>query len=339
MILAGLVVAIVAVGSFPYILADIMRAIAGRSLIRGDEHDHEFATRVHVVRHFMSGLADGISGRNIGERETGGERGSFELPFRNEGICAGLIIAVGLARWNARKQLEEFLRQWQRHVFLLTLGSGFARGAQSFYSNPIVAMQKSLPGWVDPKLRTLFFDGLIFQRFIMSYRKRPSIIFTGLGLQSEQAQGFYQGVGRALWFLLPSPGHFAALLSSLPDKAADTCKTGYGIATGFAGCRSIPHGSLFLYPPVLQESPEFRVGVLVGLFARYYVEPDYVEKLLVDSCPNLLAKVRATAGLYEALDAEEASYQEWIRYVKLQLASDGFFAEISSAAEVVSPGA
>jgi hypothetical protein len=338
-VLAGLIIMVAAIGSFPYVLAGIMRAVASRRLVGGDECDQEFATRVHVVSQFMHGLADGISGRNLGGRGARAGTGSFELPFRNEGICAGLMIAASLARWNARRQLADFLSQWQRHVFLLTLGSGFARGVQTFYRKAVYAMQKPVPAWVPPKLHTLFFDGLAFQRFILNYRRRPSLVYAGLVLQSEQAHGFYQGAGRALWFLLPSSQNFVALLSHLPDQAADDCKTGYGIASGFAGCRGIPQGSLSLYSSVLQESPEFRTGVLIGLFARYYVEPAYLEKLLADCCPDLLAKVRATAGLYEALGAEAANYQEWTCSVKLQLASDGPFDETSSTVELIGPGA
>ena len=338
MILAGLAVAIVAAASFPYVVGSIVRAVAGRRLVGRNEHEHEFETRGYVVSQFMNGLADGISGRNISGRGAQSDTGSFELPFRNEGICAGLLIATSLARWKARKQLADFLSQWQRHVFLLTLGSGFARGIQTFYRKVVWAIQKDVPAWIQPKLRTLFFDGLTFARFILNYRRQPSMIYTGLSLQSEQAHGFYQGAGRALWFLLPSPENFVEVISSLPQQAVADCKTGYGIATGFAGCRSLPQGSFSLYPAVLQESPEFRLGVLIGLFARYYVEPAYLENLLADRCPNLLAKVRATAALYESLGAEEASYEEWTRSVTLQLASDGPFVETSSAVEFASPG-
>jgi hypothetical protein len=165
----------------------------------------------------------------------------------------------------------------------------------------------------------LFYDGYAFQRFIFCRRKYAGLLRSGLTLEPSIRHAFYGGAGRALWFLIPDFGAFQALLGDLPEDCRNECVVGFGLATGFAGCEQIPSGSLATYPESIESSLPFRLGITIGLFARYYVEPEFVEKLLGRWDVELLNTVKDAAVQYHKLRLTQASYTQWRCALELKL--------------------
>jgi hypothetical protein len=310
---------LVSIYLLPLILRAVIRALPPAKLLGGGSSDRDFATRARTVSIFLSGLADGISGYDPTRRRKYRLLSSFEKPFYFEGACSGLQVGKYIAPWRAAKNFDKFWKQHQRYVFLLTIGSGFAEGLETFWTPDVTDGAGRAAVKVDVRLQQMFFDGYAFQKMIFHYLRRPAMVAGGLTLEPTARCGFYEGVGRALWFLEPEFSGFQAAIATLPPDCIAECHVGFGIATGFAGVERVAAGALSTYAPQILASADFQTGLIIGLFARYYTEPDFLEKLLAAEHAQLLTTVKHAAVLFDELWLRNAGYQEWRNALRLQL--------------------
>lgn len=319
MMLLTIALVLVCIYMLPLVLSAVIYALPPARLLRGSGSDRDFVTRARTVGIFLSGLADGISGYDPTKRHRYGLLTSFEKPFYFEGACAGLYLARYMAPWRASKNFDRFWNQHQRYIFLLTIGSGFASGLETFWTGAVTDGAQQSSRKVDPRLQQMFFDGYAFQKMIFHYLRRPAVLANGLALEPMARLGFYEGVGRALWFLEPGFSAFQAAIASLPAECKAECHVGFGIATGFAGVERVAAGALSTYPPEILASADFQSGLVIGLFARYYTNPDFLEQLLGKEHIQLLDTVKRAAVLFDELWQKNMEYQKWRSELRLQL--------------------
>jgi hypothetical protein len=304
----------------PLVVRAVIHAIPAALLLGRHESHPDFPVRVHAVGNFLAGLADGISGYDPARRRRYRMLTSFERPFYIEGACTGLELAKYMAPWRAAMNFEKFWKQHAPYLFLLTIGSGFAGGLKAFWTDSITNRAMKSAKRVDARLEQMFFDGYAFQKIIFGYFKRPSVLAAGLRLNSMARRGFYEGVGRALWFLVPDVAGLQAAIAGLPADCIPECHVGFGIASGFAGIEIVAAGDAENDSVARLPSLDLRLGLVVGLFARYYSEPAYVEQLLAGRHGPLLAHVKRAAALFDELWQQNVEYAVWREAVKLQLA-------------------
>ena len=311
--------AALALYALPSILRAIICGLSPVKMLHAHPDEREFESRSQAVGAFLRGLGDGISGYDPAQRLAYRGLNSFERPFYIEGAGAGLQLARFLAPWRARRNFRKFWHDHQDFVFLLTIGFGFSRGLRSFWSGAVVpGAAAEFEEWIDPSLRPLFYDGYAFQKFVFGYRRNPGLLTAGLRLDAWTRRGYYAGAGRALWFVVPGFDKFLSIIAPLPEDCRNQCVAGFGLAAGFAGCRGIGAGTLESYPPEIGSSVHFRLGVLTGLFARYYVEPAWLEQLLARQ-PGLLNEVKRVSAFYHELRAQGAAYEDWRAAIELEL--------------------
>jgi Protein of unknown function (DUF1702) len=318
MILLLTALILISIYFLPLAISAVIHALPPARLLGGRESDRDFKTRTRTVGIFLSGLADGISGYDPTRRRRYGLLSSFERPFYLEGACTGLHMAKYMAPWRAGENFAKFWSQHQRYIFLLTIGSGFASGLETFWTSTVTDSRRSSKK-VDLRLQQMFFDGYAFQKMIFHYFRHPAMLANGLALEPIVRMGFYEGVGRALWFLEPDFSAFEAAIASLPAECAAECYVGFGIAAGFAGVERVAAGALYAYARGILTSADFQSGLIVGLFARYYTEPDFLEQLLGKEHIQLLNVVKQAAVLFDELWQKNVGYQEWRSALKLQL--------------------
>jgi hypothetical protein len=319
MMLPSIVLTVIGIYLLPLILRAVIHALPPARLLGGGGSDRDFGTRVQAVNIFLSGLADGISGYDPTKRRQYRLLSSFEKPFYFEGACSGLHMAKYMAPWRAGKNFDKFWNQHQRYVFLLTIGSGFACGLETFWTGAVTDGAERSSKKVDLRLQQMFFDGYAFQKMIFHYLRYPAMLAGGLTLAPVARLGFYEGVGRALWFLEPDFSAFQAAVAALPADCSAECHVGFGIATGFAGVESVAAGALSTYPPQILASADFQSGLIIGLFARYYTDPNFLEQLLAREHVQLLSTVKQAAILFDELWQKNVGYQEWRDALRLQL--------------------
>ncbi|MGA7219243.1 MAG: DUF1702 family protein [Candidatus Sulfotelmatobacter sp.] len=324
-VLAICVLAIYLIATYvvPLIMAAIIRGLSPVHMLRAAGNERDFAARTGAVKAFLAGLADGVAAYDSKLRRSYAILTRFERPFYMEGACAGLTISCRLAPWRARKTLRTFWREHPQFVFLLIIGTGFSTGLQKFWTSGISASSiAKFEDRIDPLLRVLFFDGYAFQKFVFGFHKNPDLLSSGLNLEPAVRRGFYAGAGRALWFLVADFAAFESLISPLPEECRNECLAGYGLATGFAGCENVSSGSIATYPPAIAATLSFRLGLTTGLFARYYVDPEFVEKLLRERQPQLLDTVKDAAATYKEFKAETRTYEQWRHALELKLKNE-----------------
>jgi hypothetical protein len=319
-IVSLLVLGMLGIYFLPLFVRVIIRRLSPASLLGATISERDFNGRTGAVGAFLSGLGDGISAYDPALRRSYRTLTGFERPFYIEGACTGLRISGSLAPWRGRRNFRKFWNQHPDFVFLLIIGLGFARGLKRFWSSSVDgAGLTEFGNLIDPALQSLFYDGYAFQRFIFCRRKYAGLLRSGLTLEPGIRPAFYGGAGRALWFLIPDFGAFQGLIGDLPEDCRSECLVGFGLATGFAGCEQIPSGSLATYPESIASSPRFRLGLTIGLFARYYVEPEFVERLLGRWDVELLNTVRDAAVQYHGMRLTQASYTQWRAALELKL--------------------
>ena len=231
MMLLAIAFALASIYVLPLLLRAVIYTLPPARLLRGNGSDRDFATRARTVGIFLSGLADGISGYDPTKRRRYGILTGFEKPFYFEGACAGLYLARYIAPWRANKNFDKFWNQHQRYIFLLTIGSGFAIGLKTFWTDAITDGAQRSSKNVDVRLQQMFFDGYAFQKMIFNYFRHPAVLANGLRLEPLPRLGFYEGVGRALWFLEPNFSAFQKAIAFLPPDCRAECLVGFGIAT------------------------------------------------------------------------------------------------------------
>jgi hypothetical protein len=259
----------------PLLLAFGIHHIPGSQLVGTQLSTQQRAVRLEVVRTFLDGMAEGIRGHYPPAQPRLNDV-DYLTPFRVEGLCTGLSLAGRLRPWGARKALAEFLNLHQRYRFLLVLGKGFARGVEVMWRGPM----RSEPRIPVDRLDALYADGYGFQQMVFHYVRNPSVLSQGLRLEDRWRAGFYEGAGRALWFLKRDTNDFLAALSGLPAECRSECEIGYGIAAGFAGVRQVSQTQFQAPGPDSTSFKNIRVGLVIGLFARYDVDAEYTSSLL-----------------------------------------------------------
>jgi Protein of unknown function (DUF1702) len=319
MILVLAVFVLISIYFLPLVMSAVIHSLPPGRLLGGSQSDRDFNTRARTVGAFLSGLADGISGYDPAKRRRYKTLGSFEKPFYFEGACAGLHMAKFMAPWRAHKNFDRFWNQHQRYIFLFTIGSGFASGMETFWTGAVAKGAQRSSKQIDPRLQQMFFDGYGFEKMIFHYLRQPAVLANGLAMEPTARLGFYEGVGRAFWFLKPDFSAFQAAVASLPTDCKAECYVGFGIATGFAGVERVAAGALSTYAPEILASADFQLGLIVGLFARYYTEPDFLKQLLGKEHIQLLHVVEEAAILFDELWQKNMSYQEWRSALKIQL--------------------
>ena len=310
---------LVGVYAAPFVVSAVIRFISAERMLGGSPGGRDFATRVKVVATFMNGLAAGVLGYDPSRRHDYKSTTAFSRPFYVEGAYAGLHLAQYLAPWRARRNLRIFRERHERFIFLLTIGSGFSYGMTSLRGG-LNENPKAIKG-VDPRLRLLFFDGYAFEKFVFGGRNNPSRLDQGLSLGPTPRSGFYEGAGRALWFVLPEFTAFLAYIAKLPSDCMANCHMGYGMACGFAGCERVADGALLRYPREILDSPDFHCGLIIGLFARYYIDPEFVKMLLAKNHSALLNELEGASALFDDFWVQGSSYEEWRKALRDRLAS------------------
>jgi hypothetical protein len=291
----------------PRLLAFGIRHIPGSRLVGSQLSTGQRAVRLEVVRTFLDGMAAGMLARYPLAQAQLNDL-DYLSPFRVEGACTGLSLACRLRPWRARRSLTEFLNDNQRYRFLLVLGKGFARGIEATWRGPLHSESKLPPDRLD----ALYADGYGFQQMVFHYARNASVLNKGLPLEARWRAGFYEGAGRALWFLKKDVNDFLVALSGLPAEFQSECEIGYGIAAGFAGIRQVSqtqfHGSR-------HDSAQFRnirVGLVIGLFARYDIDAEYTSSLLRgQDLAGLLMLVEQVHESFLRLWATGFDYYAW----------------------------
>lgn len=294
----------------PAVVSFVIKKLSADKLLGGQQSSEQTELRTKVVSTFLQGMAFGVKGRFSEDIDQASACFDFERPFWLEGLCAGLFLSRLWAPWKAHRSLDLLWQSHHDYHFLLTIGLGFAAGMRPRRKQEGVPIPDRR---VEPKLKTLYFNGYAFQQVVFKYLQQPSILHLASSWGAAERYGFYEGAGRALWFLVPDYHQFHSIIGSLPANDAEACMIGYGIASGFAGCQST--GSRWAFAnsvPVYAD--HLRTGVIVGLFARMYTNPTYLSGLLEQTAgPQLLQTVREARALYEHLWSRGASYDEWLR--------------------------
>jgi len=316
--------ALIGLWSIPFIVALAVLSLSPIWLLGGGKSNRDLRARSLAVKNFLAGLAYGIAFRKPSRTNKYLSLTPFEKPFYVEGAYAGLLCARWLAPWRPQNDAEVFQQEHGQFMFLIALGSGFAGGLRTMWSSAISPTLEEVSQGIDDKLSQMCFDGYAFQRMIYHYRRHPGMLRDCVGLSGSALRGAYEGIGRALWFLAPDFASFQAAIAVLPDDCMTESYIGFGIATGFAGIEDVAAGVLTTYPSVIGDSSHFKLGLVVGLFARYYTALDYVEGLFAREQPGLLNAVKEAALLFDKLWEKNVGYQDWRDALRLQLEQSGF---------------
>jgi hypothetical protein len=309
----------------PRLLAFGIRRIPSSQLVGNQLSTEQRAARVEVVRTFLDGMADGILGR-YPLAQVRLNDADFLKPFRVEGTCTGLSLACRLKPWHARKSLADFCEHNQRYKFLIALGKGFARGIETTWRGRL----RSEPETPADRLDPLFADGYGFQQMVFHYARNASVLCEGLRLENRWRAGFYEGAGRALWFLKRDTNDFLAALAGLPSDFRSECEIGYGIAAGFAGIRHVSQTQFLGSGHDSTRFRNIRVGLVIGLFARYDIDAEYTSSLLRgQDLHKLLMLVEQVHQSFLRLWASGFDYYAWRDELKrlIQDTADDAFAD------------
>jgi len=311
---AAVLLVIVLAIALPYLLAFGVRHMPPSRLITGEFSAQQKAVRLQVVTTFLEGMAQGLR-MQFPLRPLPSTDLDFLQPFQVEGACTGLCLACLMRPWRAPRRLTKFLESNQRYRFLLVLGSGFARGIEQSWRG----LLRDQPRVPTDRLDALFADGYGFQQMIFHYERNPSVLEQGRMLEQKWRAGFYEGAGRALWFLVPDVKSFTSAISALPAEVRAECEIGYGIAAGFAGIRQVLETQRE-WADGLTQLQNFHLGLVTGLFARYDVNPEYTMAVLQHQDLHALSTlVERVHHLFEDLWARGIDYYAWRDEIKLML--------------------
>jgi hypothetical protein len=288
----------------------VLHCFDPRWLLGKEAAQDQMALRLRIVRIFLRAMSITMHvGPTLTSRDTFICSASFyEKPFVVEGSCAGLSLAYSLSPWQTRSSFGRFCAEYRQFEFLQIIGLGFAAGIAD------ILHLRSIPPdqFVPSNLRTLWADGFGFQHTIFLYRRGTGIPAIISRANRVKCEGYFEGVGRALWFLLPSAQSLSRVVGSFPASTAWELAIGYGIAAGFAGCLQLERsfaetGQL----PIVLRS-EYKIGMLVGLFARNYIDSVAFREMVVNQGFDIiLPLVIDAANLYHEAFDHHGDYQIW----------------------------
>ena len=155
-----------------------------------------------------------------------------ELEYRGfayEGVGMGLALLDNLP-FNDRNRLSRFIEgNGNQHKYMLHVGAGWAVG--KFPVNIERVIQKH-----DPLLRWLIVDGYGFHQAYFHTKKYVYNASIPEHLSPFTRHVFYQGVGRALWFVEGAqPGRIASRIKTFPKEFHSDLWSGTGLASTYAG--------------------------------------------------------------------------------------------------------
>ncbi|WP_142786399.1 DUF1702 family protein [Changchengzhania lutea] len=150
--------------------------------------------------------------------------------FFYEGLSMSLTL-VGTFTFNKRKLIDMLMKKHSEHIYMIHVGIGWA-----FARLPFTKIEHQIKMY-DPLLRGLIMDGYGFHQ---AYFKTNDYVYhlkipTELK-SSNSRHNFYQGVGRALWFIYGGqPSKIAAKIASFNSQYLPDLWSGIGLAAGYAG--------------------------------------------------------------------------------------------------------
>lgn len=311
---AWIILIAAALAVFPMAVRAVMSAALQRFdpqwLLGNVASPDQLALRRHIVTTFLHGMAMSL---RVGWADSSLDKvientSTYEKAFLVEGCCAGLAMAYSLTPWRSVSSLDRFRGKYEQFEFLNVIGLGFGAGLARLLHLRFV----SPDAFVSKNLRTLWADGFGFQHTIFLYRKGkgvPAIIRAADALPYE---GYFEGVGRALWFLLHSAEFLPTLIEDFPASVVSELVTGYGIAAGFAGCRQLARSFAEASQFPLTLAAHYKVGMLVGLFARSYVDSAAFNSLLHEQgYETILPLITTAANFYHAGLSRGEEYSIW----------------------------
>ena len=153
--------------------------------------------------------------------------------FFFEGIGMGLILKDYLSLFQKNNFLK-FLHLNNQHKYMLNVGIGWA-----FARLPFVSIEKEIKKY-DPLLSSLILDGYGFHQSYFYKRKYIDNIVLPKKLSDEALHVYFQGVGRALWFICGLDVELIfSNIKKFPIKFQDDLWAGIGLAATYAGKVSV----------------------------------------------------------------------------------------------------
>jgi hypothetical protein len=149
--------------------------------------------------------------------------------FAFEGAGMALALLDLLTPWPSSR-LETFLRgPGEPHVYMVTIGAGWAAARVGFGMKQLVAQLDPVLGWLAYDGYG-FHEGYFHPRRTIEAKRRPRRI------RGHGARIFDTGLGRSLWFVgCATPDGVARRIASFePDRQADLW-AGAGLACAYAG--------------------------------------------------------------------------------------------------------
>lgn len=262
-------------------------------------HQPDHRERVHGVldaftRGFNAGLCSSTVDAGLDECD---RVDRFYRPFAHEGLAMSYI-PRRLMRFDAVSFDRELASRRPEHGYLYHVGLGFWWGSRRAEPRRVHSAIEPL----DVLHRYLCFDGYGFQQAFFSAPRDPfALRFFGFNRYARNAA--FQGVGRALYFLLlDDPEGMIAALRRAGEHFNDVV-AGLGLAAVFVHLDRF-HEVIDLatrIPPAGRSS--FQLGMCFGLKARALTDPALFRDVLSGWDPQ--ARRAATAAV-EACDQCEA---------------------------------
>lgn len=151
------------------------------------------------------------------------------MGFAYEGAAMGFALR-DLMGFNNYKRIHQFIKHQPKHIYMIHVGIGWALARVPFVN--IVKQTNKF----DPLLKGLIIDGYGFHQ---AYFKTKSYVFDRkfpTELKGHFINAFYQGMGRALWFVFTGQPHkIATHINTFSQEFRSDLWAGVGLAMGYAG--------------------------------------------------------------------------------------------------------
>lgn len=213
--------------------------------------------------------------------------------FSFEGASMGLTLMDFFA-WNNFKNIKAFLNIAASQIYINHVGVGWA-----FARLPVDVEKQILK--FDPLLRWLIVDGYGFHQAYFKTKKYVYEMSPPRELKSVFAKKvFYQGIGRALWFVESTDVlRIYSRVSDFPAEYHQDLWAGIGLATGYAAGGN--EEDYYLLKKMSGEHlVHLRQGVCFGVSARFKADN------LVEST-HLVAQIVCEQTVKELFDVSEAT--------------------------------
>lgn len=150
--------------------------------------------------------------------------------FAQEGTAMGLAL-TDILTFSKRKRISSYIKKTPQHIYMLHVGIGWALARV-----PFINIERFVEKF-DPLLKGLIIDGYGFHEAYFKTKKyvydakEPSRLNNSASLHT-----FYQGVGRALWFIYGGqPSKINSKITSFKTNYHPDLWSGIGLASAYAG--------------------------------------------------------------------------------------------------------